>query len=136
MGLETARLLSAKGWTLHIFDMNKEAGTKVAQELPKATFHQVDATKWESLSTAFDNVFNTAGTIDFVFANAGIVERDNFYATIDARPPPPVNQLSIDINYKAVVDTAYLAQHYFRSSPHKGKDAALVMTASCGALVS
>lgn len=73
-----------------------------------------------------------------MFANAGIVERDNFYEKYDlSKPPPKPNQLSIDINFKSVVDTSYLALHYFRKSQAQNKDQsspALVMTASCGGL--
>lgn len=39
--------------------------------------------------------------------------------------------LTIDVNLKGVAFTSYLAQYYFRCSPHKGRGASLVMTASC-----
>jgi len=49
----------------------------------------------------------------FAFADAGIVGRDNFNTQHSTDgPPPEPNQLSIDINLKAVVTTGYLAQHY------------------------
>ncbi|KAI1865387.1 uncharacterized protein JN550_008435 [Neoarthrinium moseri] len=133
IGLEVAKFLAEKGWILHLFDLNEEAGEKVTKSIANSHFYPVDVTKWESLSLAFDKAFNVSGHIDFVFANAGIVERHNFYAKVDQRPPPEPNLLSVDINYKSVVSTAYLAQQYFRSSPHEGKGAVLVMTASCGA---
>jgi hypothetical protein len=65
-----------------------------------------------SLAPIFDNVFKPEGRIDlaFAFANAGIVGRDNFNAQHSTDgPPPEPNQLSIDINLKAVVTTGYLA---------------------------
>jgi NAD(P)-dependent dehydrogenase (short-subunit alcohol dehydrogenase family) len=137
MGLEVAKLLSFKGWNLHLYDFNQKAGIAATKQVPNSTFHHVDVTQYRSLASAFDRTYRESGsTIDFVFANAGIVERDNFYAKVDERPPPEPNQASIDINLKGVVNTTYLAQHYFRSSPHGGKNKALVMTASCGAFVS
>lgn len=137
MGLSVAKLLASKGWELHLFDMNEKAGKAAVEEIPKSTFYNVNVTDWNSLSKAFDEVFKSSGnTLDFVFANAGIVERDNFYSKIATLPPPEPNQLSIDINLKSVVNTVFLAQHYFRASPHGGRDKAVVMTSSCGALVS
>jgi NAD(P)-dependent dehydrogenase (short-subunit alcohol dehydrogenase family) len=143
MGLATAQRLAATGvWTLHLVDLNQEAGDAAVKALSasgaSAHFHAVNVTSYESLSGAFEAVFKAEGRLDFVFANAGIVERHSFYEipkTEGAAPPPPPNLLTLDINLNAVVTTAYLALHYFRQSPHKGQDASLVMTASCGGLV-
>ncbi|CAO2649891.1 Nn.00g011830.m01.CDS01 [Neocucurbitaria sp. VM-36] len=143
MGLKVAEALASRtneDWDLHIVDLNAEAGKKVTSTLKNSHFHQTNVTDYQSLVSAFEATFNTASRIDFVYANAGIVERDNFYEKhdLDAGPPPPPNQLSIDINFKAVVNTSHLALHYFRKSIAKhGKDKidpVLVMTASCGGL--
>ncbi|KAF2748395.1 NAD(P)-binding protein [Sporormia fimetaria CBS 119925] len=135
MGLSVATALSKRGdWDLHLVDLNVEAGKEAASSLPNAHFHQCNVTSYSSLVSAFDATFNASGRIDFVYANAGIVERDNFYEDHDLNSAPPEpNQLSIDINLKAVVNQAYLARHYFRKSP-KDVEPVLVMTASCGGL--
>lgn len=142
MGLAVAEALSSRNneeWDLHIIDLNAEAGKKATASLKNAHFHQTNVTDYASLTSAFEATWSKSGRLDFVFANAGIVERDNFYLEhpLDAPPPPP-NQLSIDINYKSVVDTSWLALHYFRRSLAKhGKgssDPVLIMTASCGGL--
>jgi NAD(P)-dependent dehydrogenase (short-subunit alcohol dehydrogenase family) len=137
MGLAVATDIAKKGdWHLHLLDMNVERGKEAAKSLgPSTKFYKANVTDYASLASIFDNIFKSEGQIDFVFANAGIVERDNFYVEypIDGPPPEP-NQLSIDINLKAVVNTSYLAQHYFRRSPGKGQGTSLVMTASCGGL--
>jgi NAD(P)-dependent dehydrogenase (short-subunit alcohol dehydrogenase family) len=139
MGLAVATALSKKNWQVYLLDFNEEAGKAAAQALQNATFMKTNVSSWKSLSEAFDAVFESHGAIDFVFANAGIVERDNFYAKVEtprnSRIPPEINQTTIDINMKGVISTSYLAQHYFRLSPHKGKDAVLVMTASVGGIV-
>lgn len=137
MGLAVAEALAPKGWIVHLLDFNEKAGIAAAQGLPNSKFHKVDVTSWESLSKAFDAVFSQDGRLDFVFANAGIVERDNFYDTPDSDGiPPEPNQKTTDVNLKAVINQSYLALHYFRRSPHKGKNTSLVMTASVGGLVS
>lgn len=137
MGLAVAETLAPKGWTVHLLDFNEKAGIAAAQSLPNAKFHKVDVTSWDGLSKAFDAVFSQDRRLDFVFANAGIVERDNFYDTPDTDGiPPEPNQMTTDINLKAGINQSYLALHYFRRSPTKGKDCSLVMTASVGGLVS
>ncbi|KAJ4299880.1 hypothetical protein N0V90_005127 [Kalmusia sp. IMI 367209] len=139
MGLAVAQALSSRpneDWDLHLVDLNATAGKTAVSSLKNAQFHQTNVTDWASLISAFEAAFATSGRIDFVFANAGIVERDNFYEKHDlSKPPTPPNQLSIDINLKAVVNTCYAALHYFRKSPkEEGPGPVLVMTASCGGL--
>lgn len=140
MGLKVAEALSSRtheDWDLHIIDLNASAGTTVVSTLKNAYFHQTNVTDYSALVSAFEATFNHAQRLDFVYANAGIVERDNFYEVYNLdTPPPPPNQISIDINFKSVVNTSHLALHYFRKSTHKngGHDQVLIMTASCGGL--
>ncbi|KAJ5470743.1 hypothetical protein N7530_008100 [Penicillium desertorum] len=141
MGLAVANALSLqKDWEIHILDINSERGAETAKELPRTTFHYANVTKYSDLAAAFQSMFQQHGRLDFVFANAGVIERTNFYSTPQAEndrdvcPPPEPNLLSIDADLKGVVFTAYLAQHYFRHSPHRGQGGSLVMTASCGGL--
>jgi NAD(P)-dependent dehydrogenase (short-subunit alcohol dehydrogenase family) len=139
MGLAVATALSKRGdWDLHLIDLNVSAGVSAASSLSNATFHQTNVTDYASLTAAFEVTFNASGRIDFIYANAGIVEKWNFYEEHDlSSPPPEPDQLSIDINLKAVVNTSYLAFHYFRKSKKavgEGFDPCLVMTASCGGL--
>lgn len=140
MGLKVAESLASRThetWELHILDLNAAAGAKVTSTLKNTHFHQTNVTDYSALVSAFEATFNHAHRLDFVFANAGIVERDNFYEVhaLDTPPPPP-NQLSVDINYKSVVNTSHLALHYFRKSTRENgeHDKVLIMTASCGGL--
>lgn len=96
-------------------------------------------TSWPSLSSAFDAAFRQEdGRLDFVFANAGIVEKGDFYERRDVThgPPPDPKDMSIEINLKGVIATSYLTQHYFRANRDGGKGAVLVMTSSIVGLVS
>lgn len=142
MGLVVAKALAARGtWHIHILDINETRGAQVAQDLPHTTFHQADVSKYGDLGAAFQRSFHLENNrLNFVFANAGVIERTNFYAfptaenPNNAAPPPEPDLLSIDADLKGVILTSYLAQHYFRLSPHGGKGANLIMTASCGGL--
>jgi len=137
MGLAVATALTRNGsWKVNLLDLNSVAGEKAQKSLgSNATFRKTNVTDYDSLSSAFEAAFQTDKRIDFIFANAGICERDSFYAVFDKPgPPPKPNQLSVDINLKGVVDCGYLAQHYFRKSPSKGKGCTLVSTASVGGL--
>jgi len=70
-----------------------------------------------------------------VFANAGIVEKVEFYKKHEPDLqglPPRLDTTVIDINLKSVVTTAYLAIHFFRKNSKPG--GVLVMTASSGGL--
>ncbi|VUC25475.1 unnamed protein product [Clonostachys rosea] len=138
MGLETAKRLAQTGkWKLHLLDYNPEAAKIALQAIPEAKTHHANVTSYDNLASVFQSVFDSEGQIDFVFANAGIVERHSFYekqTTKGSEPPPAPNMLTLDINLAAVISTTYLALHYFRLSPHKGQGASIVMTASCGGL--
>jgi NAD(P)-dependent dehydrogenase (short-subunit alcohol dehydrogenase family) len=137
MGLEVAtQLISSGSWKVHILDVNDARGRDVGEKLgPKAIFHKTDVTNYASLSTTFEKVFESEGRMDFVYANAGIKETDDLYAVAkDSKPPPELNQFTVNLNLTAVINQSYLASHYFQLSPHKGKDANLVMMGSAGSI--
>ncbi|KAI4635480.1 uncharacterized protein J4E87_000432 [Alternaria ethzedia] len=142
MGLAVAEALAARTneeWDLHLVDLSADNLTKATSSLKNGHAHQANVADYASLVAAFESAWSKSGRLDFVFANAGIAEKDNFYQehALDAPPPPP-NSLVIDVNYTAVINTSWLAFHYFRKSQAKhgreNNDAALVMTASCGGL--
>ncbi|KAI5868189.1 3-beta-hydroxysteroid dehydrogenase [Durotheca rogersii] len=131
LGLAVAETLCRRDWRVHIFDINEAGGSAAAARLTRCVFHEVDVTAWHSLSSAFDAVFAAESQLDFVFANAGVMERGNFFERRDfSSPPPEPDELSIDANLKGVVKTSYLAQHYFRANTHDDRDCVLVMTSS------
>ena len=137
MGLAVATALTERGdWQVHMLDMNAACGEEAAKSVGHGgNFHKVDVTNYSALGSTFEKIFKVHNRLDFVFANAGVVERYNFYATHQpANPPPEPDQLVTDVCLKSVITTSYLAQHYFRQSPGQGKGACLVMTASCGGL--
>lgn len=138
MGLAVASALSRQAtWNVHILDLNEELGVAAEENIENLTFHKTNVTDYDSLVNTFKTIFTSSGyRLDFVFANAGMIERTNFYAkhSDGTEPPPRLDQTSIDVDLKGVIWTTYLALHYFRQSPDKGKGSSLVMTASCGGL--
>ncbi|KAK5674460.1 hypothetical protein LTS10_012848 [Elasticomyces elasticus] len=128
MGLAVAQALASRGgWKLHLLDLRPPL-----ENVENATFHRLDILDYDSLSSTFQKVFDSDNRLDFVFANAGIVERFDFYQAHPAgKPPPPPDQTVIDINLKAVINTSWLAQHYFRQST-QSENKNLVMTSSVG----
>lgn len=133
LGFGVAELLSRKDWRIHIFDLHEPT----VAPLSNCTFHNVDVASWSSLSSSFDAVFKAEGRLDFVFANAGIMENGKFFDKHDlSSPPPEPEELSIDVNLKGVIRTSYLAQHYFRANANSGKDCVLIMTSSIAGIVS
>ncbi|KAH6632882.1 3-beta-hydroxysteroid dehydrogenase [Boeremia exigua] len=131
MGLAVAQSLAKKGWHVHIADLNESAAQKTATEL-SGSYTRTDVSSYESLHFMFDTVFQEKGGINFVFANAGIGEKQDFYASTTEQvisSKPPELDRNIDINLKSTINTAYLAQHYMRKNKEKGK-ACLVFNAS------
>lgn len=139
MGLEVAKLLhkNDSSWSLHLLDFNDTAAKTALAELPSAHYHKVDVTDYKALGAVYQNVFKADGKLDFVFANAGIVERRNFYdiePSTGTAPPEEPNLSSLTVNLNGVINTTHLAMYYMRLSPHKGQGASIVMTASCGGI--
>ncbi|PVH77660.1 NAD(P)-binding protein [Cadophora sp. DSE1049] len=132
MGLAVATSLSQQGWAVAIADLNVEAGEKAAKDL-SGTFHRTDVQAFDSLSATFYAVFQKHGQINFVFANAGVPERKNFYARTDGISGPPTGlDFIIDIDLKSVINTCYIAQHYFRKSPKSNKGCIICTSSIAG----
>jgi NAD(P)-dependent dehydrogenase (short-subunit alcohol dehydrogenase family) len=65
-------------------------------------FVQTDVTSWESLSKAFQSAIDKFGTIDYVYANAGIGELDHLFVDkIEERTGQLIapNYAAIDVKF-------------------------------------
>jgi NADP-dependent 3-hydroxy acid dehydrogenase YdfG len=91
---------------------------------------------YEQLSSTFDQIFNGNRRLDFVFANAGIAEFGDYYATQPDTGIPPKPDLGVvEVNLDGALYTSYLAMHYFRRSPESSKgDRNLIFTSSIGGI--
>lgn len=137
IGLFVAKHLVGQGWNVMIVDYNEEGGRKAARDLgeDKALFTRADVADYDQQAKAFVATWKQWSRLDFVFANAGILDRTNMYELAkereDGTPMKPDTSV-IDICLTAVVYSAYIALHYFRKNP--GETGKLVSTASLAGL--
>ncbi|KAF7719132.1 Uncharacterized protein PECH_001763 [Penicillium ucsense] len=137
IGLDVAKDLADSGdWRVKLIGSNSQRGQEAARSIQKAQFYQADVTKYIELAKVFDSIFAECGRIDFVFANAGVAELEDFFAAqpdAGIPPEPPLGLMQINLN--GAVNTVYLAMHYFRrsSKPLSGMRN-LILTSSIGGL--
>lgn len=135
IGLIVVRALAKKqDWNIHIVDLNEQQGREVASSLPNTVFHKANVTDYGELSAAFKDTFSSEGNrLDFVFANAGIIEKTNFYkpSGTGIDPPSEPEWPTIDINLKSCISTVHIARHYLLQSPEKGS---IVITGSAASI--
>lgn len=130
MGLAVAQKLSRSGWVVAVVDLDRSESAEVLKQLgDTAMFIQADVSNYDSQLAAFQEVKKAMGRIDFVFANAGIIGRGDFYDSIeaDAAPAKP-SMLVQEVCLTGVIYTAYLAMHFMRKN--ESKEGMIVMTAS------
>ncbi|KAJ5170289.1 Short-chain dehydrogenase/reductase SDR [Penicillium coprophilum] len=136
IGLAVAKDLSlTDSWQVNIIGSNQKRGQEAAASLSNVAFYQVDVRNYQQLAAVFDQIFNAAGRIDFVFANAGRAGDTDFFAKCETGIPPDPGFDIVDINVNGALYTSYLAMHYFRRSPKSTKGHRnLILTSSIGGL--
>lgn len=110
IGLAMSRHFASEGHSVTIFDINQEAGAKIAGELSKefphstVAFRKCDVSSWDDQAAAFKDVHEKCGCIDIVMANAGISEQGSTTA-IDLREEEPTEPRlgAIQVNLIGVV---------------------------------
>ncbi|KAJ6125270.1 hypothetical protein N7471_012587 [Penicillium samsonianum] len=89
IGLAVAKdLIQTGGWQVNVIGTNRERGQEATAFLPNATFYQADVRNYQQLATIFDQIFNSTGRLDFVFANAGRADYTDFFAKSETGIPP------------------------------------------------
>lgn len=76
IGLATARRLASEGAHVVCGDVDERGGKAVAEEVG-GTFVQVDVTDPEQVETLFRTAYDTYGSVDIAFNNAGISPPDD-----------------------------------------------------------
>ncbi|KAI1370531.1 NAD(P)-binding protein [Hypoxylon crocopeplum] len=140
LGLSMTQYFASQGHIVTIFDVNTDAGHKVAAEVasqhPQATvsFKRCDVTSWDGQATAFKEVYEKHGAIDIVMANAGISEQGASSLTLVEEEEPSQPRLrTLDVNLTGVIYSVKLATHYIRKNtpnPTTGSRGCIICTAS------
>ncbi|KAK7969950.1 NAD(P)-binding protein [Apiospora saccharicola] len=137
MGLAVAQALTNRGgWRVHVLDVK----TATSQPSPDGIiYHQADTTDYGQLTAVFKSVWTSGDErrLDFVFANAGILDSANFFGKSEAQgtnePPPEPDYKAVDVNLRGCVNTIHLAHHYMVQSPDRSSRA-IAVTASQSAI--
>ncbi|KAI1385447.1 NAD(P)-binding protein [Hypoxylon trugodes] len=140
LGLSMVQYFASQGYTVTIFDVNTEAGHRVAQEVAaqnpsaKVSFKFCNVTSWDGQATAFREVYEQRGAIDVVMANAGISEQGVSSLTlVDEEEPSQPRLRVLDVNLTGVIYTVKLATHYIKKNnpdPSTGSRGCIICTAS------
>ncbi|NUT38953.1 MAG: 3-oxoacyl-ACP reductase [Thermoactinospora sp.] len=106
IGLATARRFAEEGAKVVCVDVDEEAGTKVAAEVG-GIFVEADVTDADAVERMYLTAFETYGSVDIAFNNAGISPPDDdsiLETGIDAwRRVQEVNLTSVYLCCKAVI---------------------------------
>ena len=120
IGLATARLLTARGARVAIFD--REIPDQIASEL---TVYQADVTDDEQVRSAVAEAARALGTIDILVNNAGI----GAIGTVEANDDDEWRRV-FDVNVFGMVRTSRAALPYLRAAVRAHGQAAIVNTCS------
>ncbi|WP_127112263.1 SDR family oxidoreductase [Shimia sediminis] len=134
LGEATARQFAASGAKVALFDLNEEAGEKVAAELG-GTFHKVDVTDEDSVAAGIAAAKAAMGKITAAVNCAGIAPAAT---TIGKKGPHPLHifQQTIDINLVGSFNVARLAAEVIAENPaaDDGARGVIINTASIAAM--
>jgi NAD(P)-dependent dehydrogenase (short-subunit alcohol dehydrogenase family) len=131
IGAATARLLAARGATVHLADLNAGAAEAVARQIRQAggsaEAHAVDVCDPAAVEALAKAVYNAGGRVDILHNNAGIAHAGNIEATTveDWQQVIGVNLLGV----------AYGVQAFVPRMLAQGWPATIVNTASLAGLV-
>ncbi|MFE6780497.1 3-oxoacyl-ACP reductase [Streptomyces sp. NPDC057702] len=99
IGLATARRLAGEGARVVCADIDERAGKAVAQEVG-GLFVEVDVTDQDQVEAAFQTAYDTYGSVDVAFNNAGISPpEDDSILTTDLAAWQRVQQVNLTSVY-------------------------------------
>lgn len=130
IGESVSQILAKQGAIVHILEIDKEAGQKVADGINvqpgKAFFHQCDLTNHEKVGTIFQKIFQSSGRMDILVNNAGIAHIGN----VETTTPEDMDRL-----YNVNVKSVYSCLHFAVPLMKKSGGGAIVNMASVASLV-
>lgn len=134
LGEATARQFAAGGAKVALFDLNEDAGKKVASELG-GTFHKTNVTEETSVQNSINAAREAMGTINVTVNCAGIAPAAT---TLGKTGPHPLHtfQQTIDINLVGSFNVARLAAEVMAANDPEddGARGVIINTASVAAM--
>ncbi|OQV04652.1 hypothetical protein CLAIMM_09505 [Cladophialophora immunda] len=131
IGLALSRHFHEQGWAVALADVNVLAGKRVAQELgDRVFFHQTDVSNWDEVASLFRETKAKFGRVDFVAANAGVVDLQSLYENQGGDEPEKPNLKTIDIDLIGPIYCLWLATHYFRQNDGQGGSIAITSSSA------
>lgn len=130
IGESVSQILSRQGAIVHILEIDKVAGQKVAEGINSqpgnAFFHHCDLTDHQKVGTIIQEIFDESGSIDILVNNAGIAHIGN----VETTTPEDMDRL-YNVNIKSV----YSCLHFAIPLMKKSGGGAIVNMASVASLV-
>jgi NADP-dependent 3-hydroxy acid dehydrogenase YdfG len=114
-GAATARLFARNGWLVGACDVNQAALGALQRELgvERVSLHPADVRDRAAVATALrDFTSRTAGRLDALFANAGVL-----FMGPDETLEPAQKDLLVDVNVKGVIHAIDAAFPFLRQTP-------------------
>lgn len=114
LGLEIARSLAARGYAVHVTDINGQAAQDAAAELGEPAWSsQVDVTDGEACRVAARETARRAGSLDVWVNNAGILPTG--YAWTHGEPD---RRLALEVNTLGTINGTLAALEIMRPLDH------------------
>ncbi|MCH8486758.1 MAG: 3-oxoacyl-[acyl-carrier-protein] reductase [Candidatus Cyclonatronum sp.] len=111
IGKATTELFAAEGASVHIWDLNEEAGAALVEALTKAgqkaAFRKVNVADYKDVKAGIEAIIAADGKLDVLINNAGIT-MDKTLVKMD----PETWQKVIDVNLTGVFNCTQLAAPY------------------------
>lgn len=113
IGLAIVRFFAAQSNKISILDISAASAqsvvTSLQAEFPTSVFlfKKCDISSWDEQKAVFEEVYKENGSIDYVFANAGVSEIGNFLEKDTGEPTKP-SLKTIDINLMGTLYSEFL----------------------------
>lgn len=137
IGLAGVRFFASEACKITILDISAASAqavvTSLQAEFPSASFlyKECDISDWEQQKTVFEDVYKEVGSIDYVFANAGVSEIGTFLKKDEGEPTKP-NLRTLEINLLGSIYSIKLAVHYMRKNTATNKGSIICTASNAG----
>ncbi|WP_142785084.1 SDR family NAD(P)-dependent oxidoreductase [Changchengzhania lutea] len=130
IGESVCHVLAKQGATVHVLDIDKENGKRVAKTIQQnkanAFFHHCDLTNHEKVGELFQSIFNRSKSLDILINNAGVAHIGN----VENTTPQDMDKI-----YNVNVKSVYSCLHFAIPLLKKSGGGSIVNMASVASLV-